>query len=68
MATRGPKVKTVAHSRGELVAIPFPKEAPAYLSERATAEYARLVDLLDGARKSSRLYRLPSRRVVRHEL
>jgi len=47
MAKPGPKVRTPANSRGGAIAIPFPPESPDHLSERARAEYARLVDLLE---------------------
>ncbi len=47
MSKRGPKIKTPLNSRGGPVSIPFPMEAPAYLSDRARAEYGRLMEVLD---------------------
>jgi P27 family predicted phage terminase small subunit len=47
MAKPGPKVRTAANSAGGLIAMQFPLESPAYLSERAQAEYARLVGVLE---------------------
>src|ERR1017187_1475963 len=48
MSNRGPKIRTAANSAPVAGAIRIARQAPDYLSERARAEYSRVVDDLDG--------------------
>ena len=47
MSKRGPKIRTASNSRAVAGAVRSRLECPSYLSERARAEYSRLVDVLD---------------------
>jgi P27 family predicted phage terminase small subunit len=51
MANRGPKIRTAANTARVAGVVSVRSVAPEYLSERARAEYSRLVDDLDGAGK-----------------